>query len=115
MEQVGYTTAGLVVARVGLGYLGHVGEPLQESEHTLEVIAHRAVGHTVVVHDLHSTQLVVGGVHLPAQHLGGKHTPVTTFTNVCVLLRTCVCLVLMWINTDPLHTHTHTHTTTGHH
>lgn len=50
-------------------YLGHVGQPLQEREDALEVIAHRAVGDAVVVHDLDSAQLVVGRVHFPAQHL----------------------------------------------
>lgn len=47
-------------------YLGHVGQPLQQVKDSLKVIADSTVGHTVVVHDLNSTQLVVGGVHLSA-------------------------------------------------
>lgn len=40
-------------------YLGHVGQPLQNCENSLEVVANGVVGHTVVVHDLDSTQLIV--------------------------------------------------------
>lgn len=38
---------------------GHVGQPLQDGENSLEVVADSVVGHAVVVHDLDSTQLVV--------------------------------------------------------
>lgn len=51
------------------GYLGHVGEPVQQHVDSLKVITHSAVCHTVVVHDLNPTQLVVGGVYLSTQHL----------------------------------------------
>ena len=50
-------------------HLGHVGEPLQQGEHALEVVADGGVRHAVVVHDLDPPQLVVGRVHLAAQNL----------------------------------------------
>lgn len=50
-------------------YLGYVGEPLQDGVDPLKVIWHGDMGNTVVVHDLHSSQLVVGSVNLPSQHL----------------------------------------------
>lgn len=50
-------------------YHGHVGQPLQKREDSLKVIANSTVGHTIVVHDLNSTKLVVRCVHFSAQHL----------------------------------------------
>lgn len=50
-------------------YFGHVGQPLQQRVDALEVVANGVVGHAIVVHDLNPAQLVVGGVHFPAQHL----------------------------------------------
>lgn len=52
-----------------LNYLGHVGKPLEKSEDSFEVITDCAVGHTIVVHDLNSTKLVVRRVHFSAQNL----------------------------------------------
>lgn len=49
--------------------LWHVGEPLQDGENTLKVVRHRGVCDSVVVHDLHTTQLVVGGVNLTTKNL----------------------------------------------
>lgn len=48
---------------------GHIGQPLQEGENTLEVVADGVVGHAIVVHNLDSTQLVVWCVNFPAQNL----------------------------------------------
>lgn len=57
-------------------YLGHVGEPLQESVDPLKVVAHCAVCHSVVVHDLNASQLIVRCVDLPTQDLQVTgHTP----------------------------------------
>lgn len=50
-------------------YLGHVGEPLQDIEDSLKVVTNGGVGHTIVVHDLNPTKLVVRCVHFSAQHL----------------------------------------------
>lgn len=50
-------------------YHGHVGQPLQKREDSLKVITNSSVGHTIVVHDLNATELVVGCVHFSAQHL----------------------------------------------
>lgn len=52
-----------------LMYLRHIGEPAQDSENALKVIGHRGVRHSVVVHDLDASQLVVGGVHFSTQNL----------------------------------------------
>lgn len=54
-------------------YLGHVGKPQQNSVDSFKIVAHGAVGHPVVVHDLDPAQLVVGGVHLPTKHLERKN------------------------------------------
>ena len=50
-------------------YLRHIGEPPQDSENALKIIGHRSVRHSVVVHDLDASQLVVGGVHFSTQNL----------------------------------------------
>lgn len=50
-------------------YLGHVGEPLQDGVDPREVIRDGDMGDAIVVHDLHPSQLVVGGVNFTAQHL----------------------------------------------
>lgn len=55
-------------------YLGHVGEPLEDGVDAFEVIRDGHVGDTVVVHDLHSAQLVVRGVDFPAQDLPRRRT-----------------------------------------
>lgn len=42
---------------------------MQDSENPLEVITNSAVGYPVVVHDLDATELVIGGIDFPPQHL----------------------------------------------
>ena len=53
----------------GRAHLGHVRQPVQDSEHPFKVITDGAVGDPVVVHDLDAPELVIGGVHLPAENL----------------------------------------------
>ena len=50
-------------------YLGYVREPLQDGVDPLEVILDGDVGNAVIVHDLHASQLVIGGVNFTSQHL----------------------------------------------
>lgn len=49
--------------------LWHIGEPLQDGEDSLEVIWHSGVCDSIIVHDLDSSQLVVGSIDLSAQNL----------------------------------------------
>ena len=49
--------------------LWHVREPPEDGEDTLKVIWHSGVSDSIVVHDLDSSQLVVGSVDLSAQNL----------------------------------------------
>lgn len=53
----------------GILDLWHIGQPLQDGVHALEVVWHSDVGDAVVMHDLHAAQLVVGGINLSAQDL----------------------------------------------
>lgn len=53
----------------GRAHLGHVRQPVQDSEHPFKVITDGAVGDPVVVHDLDAPELVIGGVHLPPENL----------------------------------------------
>lgn len=50
-------------------YLWHVGEPLQNGIDTFKVITYSAVGHSIVMHDLDATQLVIRSIHLSSKHL----------------------------------------------
>lgn len=54
---------------VGRAHLGHVRQPVQDSENPFKVITHSAVGHPIVVHDLDAPELVIGGVHFPPEDL----------------------------------------------
>lgn len=49
--------------------LWHIGEPLEDGEDALKVIWHGGVSHSIIVHDLDPSQLVVGGINLSAQNL----------------------------------------------
>lgn len=57
-----------------LRYLGHVGEPLEDGVDAFKVVGDSHVGDPVVVHDLHSAQLVVRRVDFPAQDLPQRPT-----------------------------------------
>ena len=50
-------------------HLWHIGQPLQDGTNTLEVIWHSDMRDAIVMHDLHTSQLVVGRVNVSAQDL----------------------------------------------
>lgn len=50
-------------------HLWHIGQPLQDGTNTLEVIWHSDMRDAIVMHDLHTSQLVVGRINISAQDL----------------------------------------------
>lgn len=54
---------------MGRAHLGHVRQPVQDSENSFKVIANDVVGHPIVVHNLDAPELVIGGVYFPPKDL----------------------------------------------
>lgn len=42
---------------------------MQDSENPFKVITNFAVGHSIVVHDLDASELVIGGIYFPPKDL----------------------------------------------
>jgi len=82
-------------------YLGHVGKPQQDSVDSFKIVAHGAVGHPVVVHDLDPAQLVVGGVHLPSQHLERKNREIIRGWDVASGYRPRRCIQQVTVTSAP--------------
>lgn len=65
----GAGSCGLSQCWVGRAHLGHVRQPVQDSENPFKVITNGAVSHPIVVHDLDAPKLVVRGIHFPPEDL----------------------------------------------
>ena len=50
-------------------HLWYVGEPFEQGTDAVKVLAADVVRDAVLVHDLHTAQLIIGGVYLTAQQL----------------------------------------------